>query len=99
MRTTLTLDDDIAVRLREEAARQGVPFKQMVNRAIRLGLRAAGESHERTPYRVRPHALGLKAGMDPTKLGQLADELETEAIARAAALATEQTVARPARGG
>lgn len=99
MRTTLTLDDDVAARLREEAGRQGLPFKQVVNRAIRLGLRAAGESRERTPYRVRPHSFGLKPGIDPTKLGQLADELETEAYrARAATLGTGPTGARRARG-
>ena len=78
MRTTLTLDDDVAARLREEAVRQGVPFEEVVNRAIRLGLRVAGGAPERAPYRLRPHALGLKPGLDPTKLGQLADDLETD---------------------
>ena len=80
MRTTLTLDDDVAARLREEASRQGVPFKQVVNRAIRLGLRAAGGDPVRRPFQVQPHSFGLKAGIDPTKLGQLADELETESF-------------------
>ena len=98
MRTTLTLDDDVAARLREEAARQGMPFKQVVNRAIRLGLRAAGESQERTPFRVRPHAFGLKPGIDPTKLGQLADELETEAFrARNSELGAHRPRARRTR--
>jgi hypothetical protein len=80
MRTTLTLDDDVAAQLREEAERQGVPFRQVVNRAIRLGLRAAGERQPGVPFRVRPHSFGLKPGIDQTKLGQLADELETEAF-------------------
>ena len=99
MRTTLTLDNDVASRLREEAARQGVPFKQVVNRAIRLGLRAASGDQERAPVRGRPHAFGLKPGIDPTKLGQLADELETEAFReRAAERGAGQPRARRARG-
>src|SRR6185503_137865 len=78
MRTTLTLDDDVAAQLREEAAKQGLPFKQVVNKTIRLGLRAAESREPGEPYRVRTHAFGLRPGFDPTKLGQLADELETQ---------------------
>ena len=99
MRTTLTLDDDVAARLREEASREGLPFKQVVNRAIRLGLRAAGPSQKRARFRVQPHAFGLKPGIDSTKLGQLADELETEAFrARSAKLGSRQTGTRRASG-
>ena len=38
MRTTLTIDDDIAARLRQLASKQR--FKETVNRALRLGLHA-----------------------------------------------------------
>lgn len=38
MRTTLTLDDDVAARLRAEARRSGRPFKVVVNECLRLGL-------------------------------------------------------------
>lgn len=79
MRTTLTIDDDLASLLREEAIRQGLPFKQVLNRTLRLGLRAASGATKREPFRVEPHPLGLRPGIDPTKLNQLADEIETEA--------------------
>ncbi len=82
MRTTLTLDDDVAALLREEAHRSKRPFKQVVNQAIRLGLRAASGPTEPRPFRVRARRLGLRPGIDPTKLNQLADELETEEIRR-----------------
>lgn len=78
MRTTLTLDDDVAAQLREEAERRSLPFKQMVNRAIRLGLRAGATPAERTPFHTEARRLGLRPGIDPTKLGQLADEFEAE---------------------
>jgi hypothetical protein len=76
------LDDDVAAQLREEAARQGVPFRQVVNRAIRLGLRASDTRETRAPYRTEARRLGLRPGIDPTKLGQLADELETQEFVR-----------------
>lgn len=80
MRTTLTLDDDVAAQLREEAARQRLPFKQVVNKVIRLGLRAGTAPARRTPFRTQARALGLRPGIDPDKLGQLADDLEAQAF-------------------
>jgi hypothetical protein len=82
MRTTLTIDDDLAAQLREEAARQGLPFRQVLNRAIRLGLRAAAGAPGRQRFEVEARRLGLRAGVDPTRLNQLADELEDEEILR-----------------
>jgi hypothetical protein len=80
MRTTLTLDDDLAAQLREEAVRQGLPFKQVLNRTLRLGLRAASGAPERRPFRTEARRLGLRPGFDPAKLNQLADDLEDEEI-------------------
>ncbi len=79
VRTTLTLDDDLAAQLQNEAARQRLPFKQVVNKAIRLGLRAGTPPSERKPFHTQARSLGLKPGFDPDKLGQLGDDLETQA--------------------
>jgi predicted transcriptional regulator len=38
MRTTITLDDDVAVLLEEERRKQRASFKQIVNQALRAGL-------------------------------------------------------------
>ena len=38
MRTTVTLETDVAVRLERERRKRGVPFKEIVNRALRAGL-------------------------------------------------------------
>ena len=38
MRTTLTLDDDVAAKLKTESRRAGRPFKEIVNETLRAGL-------------------------------------------------------------
>jgi hypothetical protein len=80
MRTTLTLDEDVAALLREEVEHSRLPFKQVVNQVIRLGLRAAAAPETRLPFRTRAHSFGFKPGVDLDKLNQLVDELETEAF-------------------
>lgn len=58
MRTTLTLDDDVAILLKKEARRAGEPFKQVVNRYLRLGL-TAPKQPPRKPFKVKPWSLQL----------------------------------------
>jgi hypothetical protein len=80
MRTTLTIDDDLAGLLKQRAREMGVPFKEAVNRAIRAGLGEAAKPHRRGSPKTVPHSFGFKPGVDLDKLGQLADELEAEAF-------------------
>jgi hypothetical protein len=82
MRTTLTLDPDVAERLKDEATRSDHAFKQVVNEALRRGLQLPAESAQRTAYRVKPLTLVFRPGVDPDRLNQLADELENEALVR-----------------
>jgi len=58
VRTTLTLDEDVANPLRKEARKSGEPFKQVVNRFLRLGLTATKQPL-RKPFVVKPFKLGL----------------------------------------
>jgi len=81
MRTTLTLDDDLAGLLKQRAQELGVPFKEAVNRAIRTGLGDAAKGRPGPAPKTIPHSFGFRPGVDPDKLGQLADELEAEAFA------------------
>ena len=80
MRTTLTLDDELARRLEELARREGRPFKEVVNEAVRRGLAA----QEVAEYRVETFRSGFRAGVDPLRLNQVVDELETERAIQAA---------------
>ncbi len=58
MRTTLTLDEDVASLLNKEVRRSGESFKQAVNRFLRFGL-TASKQPVRKPFRVKPLNLGL----------------------------------------
>jgi hypothetical protein len=82
MRTTLTLEADVAERVRREQRRTGRPFKAVVNEALRLGLGLKDKGSERLPrYQVRPHRCGaFRPGIDPLRLNQLYDEIEAGAL-------------------
>jgi len=79
MRTTLTLEDDLARRLKKLARSLDKSFKAVVNETIRKGL-SLGDlpPADQKDFTVRPKACGFRAGIDPTKLNQLYDDLEME---------------------
>lgn len=57
MRTTLTIDDDVAIALERIRERDDLSLKAAVNEALRRGLRMMDEEAERgsrTTYRTRP---------------------------------------------
>lgn len=79
MRTTLTLDDDVMRLIEEEVHRRRTTFKQVVNEAIRRGLR--GPPRRAKKYRAPVFAAELAPGVDPAGLNRLADDLEADAFA------------------
>ena len=81
MRTTLTLDDDLAGLLKRRARQVGLPFKEAVNRTIRAGIGEATATRGHPAPKTISHSFGFRPGIDLDKLGQLADELEAEAFA------------------
>ena len=85
MRTTLTLDDDLAGLLKRRAQELGVPFKEALNRTLRAGLGEAAKAPRTRVPKTVPHSFGFRPGIDLDKLGQLADELEAEAYAASTA--------------
>lgn len=59
MRTTLSLDDDVAAMLQTAQKRQKKPFKQIVNDALRAGLEEQRRPRRRsTPFRTAAAELG-----------------------------------------
>lgn len=76
MRTTLTLDDDVAAKLRAEARRSGEPFKQVVNRVIRIGLHSRQKAKSIPPYKVKARPLGLRPGFSYDNISELLDQLD-----------------------
>jgi hypothetical protein len=81
MRTTLTLDDDLAGLLKQRARELGISFKEAVNRTIRAGMGEATATRRHPAPKTISHSFGFRPGIDLDKLGQLADELEAEAFA------------------
>ena len=76
MRTTLTVDDDLADRLAQVARDSGQSFKAIVNDALRRGLGELAPSCP--PFDYTPHAGSLRAGIDPRSLNELAWQLDEE---------------------
>jgi hypothetical protein len=81
MRTTLTLDPDVAKLLHEEQYRTKKTFKTVLNDAVRSSLRRTSGQR---PKLLPPRAMGLRTGIDPRDLAGLADDLEAESYLRTA---------------
>jgi hypothetical protein len=77
VRTTLTLEPDVALKLKKRMAARKLTLKAAVNQALRDGLKT-DDAQARVHFRVEPHAFKFKAGIDLHKLNQLTDELEAE---------------------
>ena len=59
MRTTLTLDDDVAAQLRRIQRREDRSLKDVVNDALRRGLQELGQPPTaRKPFRVKTYDVG-----------------------------------------
>jgi hypothetical protein len=59
MRTTLTIDDDNAVRLERLRKRRDMGMKEIINEALRSGLdRLEQPNKKQEPFRTKPANLG-----------------------------------------
>jgi hypothetical protein len=77
MRTTLTLDDDVAAKLRAEARRAGRPFREVVNEALRRGLAARSGRGAREPFKIEPRDLGnVRPGLSLDNVADLIEQVE-----------------------
>jgi hypothetical protein len=82
MRTTLTLDPDVAMKIKKRMADQKLTLKETVNQTLRSGLKAVEKQKKRAPFKVIPHSFGFRPGIDQNKLGQLLDQLDAEEFVR-----------------
>jgi Arc/MetJ-type ribon-helix-helix transcriptional regulator len=80
MRTTVTLDPDVERLLKDAVRHRRQSFKQVLNDAIREGLRIDRGVERRTAFRVAARPMGLRSGIDPARLTEVGDELEVEAF-------------------
>jgi len=84
MRTTLTIDDDLFDRIRQEAARTRKRFRDVLNDRLRRGFSAGATTTKvGPPFRVEAFPTqGFAPGVDEKKLNQLLDVLESEDVRR-----------------
>jgi len=78
VRTTLTIDDDVAVLVEQEVRRSGDSYKGTVNKLLRLGLTATAKPRTEKRFVVEPIPLGIGEMLDRHngKVSALIEELE-----------------------
>jgi hypothetical protein len=82
VRTTLTIYDHLMAELKELAHRENLPLKQVIDRAIRSGLRASRAPSPPRRYRATTHAMGAPHVASFDRALEIAATLEDEQIAR-----------------
>jgi hypothetical protein len=77
MRTTLTLDEDVATKLSSEARRSGRPFREVVNETLRRGLASRRDGKSPKPFKVSARDLGaLRPGLALDSISDLLEQAE-----------------------
>lgn len=76
VRTTLTLDADVADLLKRESRNKEESFKQTVNRCLRQGLTSGEKMTKRKAFKVEPFDMPLSPGFNLDKPWSIIEELE-----------------------
>ena len=79
--TSLSLDDDVAAALADEAERRGVAVDQLANEVLRRQF-CNEQVKSRTPFVVKPFPGGFQPGIDPTRLKEYLYEEDDERLLR-----------------
>lgn len=80
MRTTLTLDPDVASRLKAEVRRSGKPFKEVVNEQLRRAFASRPDRKPEPPFVINPRDLGaLRPGLSLDNVAALLEAAEGSA--------------------
>lgn len=80
MRTTVTLEPDVARLLDDQARRTRKSFKETLNAAVRSGLGRVSEVSSAQEFTIDARPMQMKTGIDASRLNSLLDEMDTEAF-------------------
>ncbi len=81
MRTTITLEDDVAASLKRLEKRRGVKFKALVNQVLRDGLkRMIAPPKKRSTFRTRSVDLGSCRAASIDNIGEVLAIAEGESF-------------------
>lgn len=79
MRTTLTLDDDVAVQLERLRTEKRITLKEAVNSVLRRGFAAPESSQSETkPFKTRSVSVGRLKIQNLDNIGEVLAQLEGE---------------------
>ncbi len=81
MRTTMTVDDDLMIKIKKKAGNEGLSMKDVVNEALRYGIDKVGKA-ELESYACPTYSLGVPRGVDLNHSLELFDALHDEEITR-----------------
>jgi hypothetical protein len=82
MRTTLSLDDDVAAQLEAWREKQNLSFKQAVNSVLRRGLSEVSRPKARKPFRTKPMDMGACRFANLDNIWEVLDEAENAGSTR-----------------
>jgi hypothetical protein len=77
IRTTVTLDDDVAARVKRESQSRGASFRDTLNDLLRVALLSAGNMPRRT-LKIKPVSMGYKPGLNYDSIESLLEYGEGE---------------------
>lgn len=80
MRTTVTLEPDVARLLNDQARRSRKSFKETLNAAVRSGLGRVSAAGGNREFTLEARPMRLKAGVDAGRFNALLDDLDTDAF-------------------
>ncbi len=76
IRTTVTLDEDILERLKQESRSRGVPFRQLLNDSLRKALLTVSSETKKREFHITPRSTGLRTDLDFDDIQGLLDYLD-----------------------
>ena len=79
MRTTLTIEPEVARRIESEIRRTRKTLKTVINDALKVGLAMTVKPDAPPPFKVKAYKMGVHPGIDLDKANQLLDEMDVEA--------------------
>ena len=78
IRTTISLEEDILEKVKEESRQRGDSFKDTLNNLLRFALSAEKGKSDRQPFKIRPFNAKPIPGLNYDKIGELLDYAEGE---------------------
>jgi hypothetical protein len=76
IRTTVTLDDDVVERVKQESKSRGASFRETLNELIRAGLVSLQAQPKRRVFKVRATAMGYRPDLNQDKIESLIEYSE-----------------------